>query len=48
MRMFEWLMLLVLVGLPVALVLLAADQFIPQPVCPPDLSPFMKHFCELG
>tara|TARA_Y100000748_G_scaffold253282_1_gene218891 strand:- start:6646 stop:6792 length:147 start_codon:yes stop_codon:yes gene_type:complete len=48
MRMFEGLLLFVLVALPVALVLLAADQFSPKPVCPLDPSPFLKLFCELG
>ena len=48
MRMFEGFLMLVLVGLPVALLLLAASQLSPEPDCSAVLSPILKPVCELG
>ena len=48
MRAFEFLLFLVLLGLPVGLWVLAVDRFIPQSDCSGIQSPILKPFCELG
>lgn len=48
MRMFERFLMLMLFGAPVALVLLVAFKFSPQPDCSAIQSPILKPFCEVG